>query len=283
MQSKYYCLTINNWNQEDLDTFPRYLEEGKITYFIVGQEVGESGTRHLQAYFELPRRLRLGRVKLLWPTGHFEARRGSAEQARDYCKKDNNFLEGGTLSRETSRQGARADLIRVGRAIIDGVPIRDIARTDPDMFIRYHRGMQELFNIAVVRHQTSDFHGPWRWNIEVTGTHIFWGDSGLGKTEYAKSLLPTALFVTHLDQLTQYDPSVYEGIIFDDMSFAHLPREAQIHLVDQDNDRNMHVRYRTAHIPRNTRKIFTTNIFAGRIFLTEDQAIRRRVTIHELN
>lgn len=282
MQSKYYCLTINNYTQEDFENFNTYLEEGKVTYFIAGREVGESGTRHIQAYFELPRRLRLSRVKLLWPTGHFELRRGSAEQARDYCRKDGDFLEGGLISAEVSNQGQRTDLARVARSILDGATIRQIAQEAPDTFIRYYRGMHELYNITRVVHQVSQFHGPWRWNVEVTGTHIFYGASGLGKTEFAKFLLPRALFVTHIDQLTQYDPEVYDGIVFDDMCFLHLPREAQIHLVDQDNDRVLHVRYRTAYIPRNTRKIFTTNIPGGGIFLIADQAIRRRVSFHEL-
>jgi len=105
---------------------------------------------------------------------------------------------------------------------------------------------------------------------------VLWGESGCGKTTLARCLLPKALIVSHMDDLASYSEN-HVGIIFDDMSFKHIPREAQIHLLDTDLPRSIHVRYRTAMIPANTPKIFTTNEECGLIFTMPDAAIARRV------
>lgn len=111
---------------------------------------------------------------------------------------------------------------------------------------------------------------------------IFWGEAGIGKTEFAKQLLPKALFVSHMDDLALFEVGVHEGIIFDDMDFTHFPRTSQIHVVDFDNVRSIHIRYAVARIPARTPKIFTTNTPFGKIFDINDAAIRRRIVIKEL-
>lgn len=171
----------------------------------------------------------------------------------------------------------------MAEAISSGATKRTIANDFPTQYIKFHKGIEKLIDILAIKHEPCEKTGPWPWDLNITvGTHIIFGSPGTGKTEYVKSILPKALFISHLDKLSLYDPEVYQGIIFDDMCFLHLPREAQIHLVDQDNARDVHVRYTTAHIPRATVKIFTTNVGGGRIFALEDQAIRRRVILHEL-
>jgi len=106
------------------------------------------------------------------------------------------------------------------------------------------------------------------------GTTVLVGPSGVGKTSWAKRVCEKpALWVRHLDVLTSFRPSYHKSIVFDDMSFTHIPREAQIHLVDQQDEAHVHVRYRVAVIPANTQRIFTAN---NNPFI-EDPAIERRV------
>jgi hypothetical protein len=83
-----------------------------------------------------------------------------------------------------------------------------------------------------------------------------------------------------MDDLGNFDIANHTGIVFDDMCFKHLPRTAQIHLVDQDDDRSIHIRYTTAFIPAGTPKVFTSN--TPDIFEVHDEAIDRRIHIVHL-
>lgn len=113
-------------------------------------------------------------------------------------------------------------------------------------------------------------------------TLLILGEPGIGKTSLALALIPNALFVSHLDTLREFDPRIHGGIIFDDMTFTHIPRESQIHLIDFEFDRQLHCRYANARIPRGTWKIIISNRFAGEVLLVSDKAIRRRLTIWKM-
>lgn len=86
------------------------------------------------------------------------------------------------------------------------------------------------------------------------------GEAGIGKTTWAKRTIPKpCLFVTHIDDLRKFKVGYHNSILFDDVSVTHFPETAQIHLVDWENPRSVHVRYGTARIPAGVRKIFTCN------------------------
>lgn len=108
------------------------------------------------------------------------------------------------------------------------------------------------------------------------GTTVLVGNTGIGKTSWAKRVCPKpALWVRHIDVLRSFRPGYHKSIIFDDMSFMHLPREAQIHIVDQSDEAHIHCRYGHAVIPAKTVKIFTANAYP----FTRDPAIERRVNL----
>lgn len=109
------------------------------------------------------------------------------------------------------------------------------------------------------------------------------GGTNLGKTQWAIAHFKNALVVGHMDALKSFDPEIHDGIIFDDMSFNHLPREAVIQLLDWDLDRDIHCRHACALIPKHTRKIFTSNkTFNDTFPYDEAGAIARRIS-HRLN
>lgn len=122
------------------------------------------------------------------------------------------------------------------------------------------------------------------FNREITKDFRFmivYGTSGTGKTEFAAAHFKNALFVTHMDDLRHYNPRRHDGIIFDDMSFAHLPRETIIHIMDWTKPRSIHCRYGCALIPANTKKIITTNLEPHMILpagLYDDGAVSRRIS-----
>lgn len=123
-----------------------------------------------------------------------------------------------------------------------------------------------------------------RWDLQVSepsdGTTVLVGPSGVGKTSWAKRVCKKpALWVRHIDVLRSFRPRYHQSIIFDDMSFSHMPRESQIHIVDQTDEAHIHCRYGHAVIPANTQKIFTANFYP----FTHDSAIERRVHLIHLS
>ena len=108
---------------------------------------------------------------------------------------------------------------------------------------------------------------------------FIWGTTNTGKTQWAIHSCRNPLVISNMDELKDFDPLVHDCIIFDDMSFAHMPREAIIHLLDWDLPRSIHCRYFNALIPANTRKIITSNKTFQEVFpYDESGAIRRRIT-----
>lgn len=132
------------------------------------------------------------------------------------------------------------------------------------------------------------------WDLATFGQIPLWdrskaliltGNSGLGKSSLARSLMPMALFCSQIEDIRMYGKE-YMGLIFDDMNFlgdpvtgkGMWPREAQIHLTDYMFPRSMRLRYKNFTIPAGTPKIFTTNLLPREILMVHDPAIRNRTT-----
>jgi len=103
------------------------------------------------------------------------------------------------------------------------------------------------------------------------------GPPGVGKTTWAKSEAPKpALFIRHLDSLAKLRPE-HKTIIFDDMTFNHLPPATQKYLVDKDNYSEIHIRYRVAAIAPGVNRIFTVNTYPFTDDGVDGLAIDRRI------
>lgn len=120
------------------------------------------------------------------------------------------------------------------------------------------------------------YDGPYRWPyLSEIQSVCLTGNAGIFKTNFAlsKHHFENPFFCTHLDELKRFN-STYDGIIFDDLDFSHLPITTQISLTDFDQGRHIHIRYGTAYIPPKTRKIFVRNYNP----FSDDPAVNRRVT-----
>lgn len=290
-RSRAYSWTLNNWTQQEKDHLMNLnMEENGIKYLCWGEEIAPTtGTAHLQGYvYFVNKRTMSVAHHILGSRIAFLQSQGSPEQNRAYCSKTRPqdvqqnavFVERGELP----RKGKRNDLEAIQKELDEGSTLERIARDHFGQWVIYRKSFEAYAEMVNKRVNDSEYslesfgYDGKEEILEELGSSsiIIWGKAGTGKTEFAKALMPGALLVSHLDDLRLFEKEKYSGIIFDDMCFTHLPRTSQIHLVDSDNGRSIHCRYQTAWIPRNTKKIFTTNEQNGEVVDLNDPAIARR-------
>lgn len=88
--AKHWCFTWNNYPDSAKIDLKEAFSSNSSEKWIIGEEVGESGTPHLQGYVSFKKKIRWTALKL--PKGiHWEAARGSEEENVKYCSKDGKF------------------------------------------------------------------------------------------------------------------------------------------------------------------------------------------------
>jgi len=271
--AKSWKFTLNNPTPEEEQRLGEW--ETEVTRLVVGREVGESGTPHLQGMVTFKRAYRLSGLKKLMPRAWW----GVCKCPQDalYEMKDGNVI----LNVNNKTQGKRNDLKDACDAMKEGASMHQMYKDHTEIMVKYPAGMAKA-HARLTGKPMKKFHGPWQWPMitDWTRTQVLQGPPNIGKTQFAKAHFENACFVTHMDQLLGFDPEVHDGIIFDDFSCKHMPREAQIQITDMDEDRAVHCRYSCAIIPEGTRKIFTCN--PGHYPFISDPAIDRRVTVTEV-
>lgn len=95
VQSKYWCFTFNNYTVDEFLNIEQSFRVDKIRY-IIGQEIGESGTPHLQGYIESPEKIRPQQLKLSKKI-HWEKIKGSRLQNIVYCAKGGKYKISGLV------------------------------------------------------------------------------------------------------------------------------------------------------------------------------------------
>jgi len=202
--AKHWCFTINNYTDDDiaaLDVLP-------CIYMIIGFEIGDEETPHLQGYVEFEKNVRFNRCKtLLGGRAHIESRKGSREQARDYCKKDGDFVEFGEWI--PPQQGKRNDL----------EDLMAVIRVEKDTLVQMeampktyskHIKMVDRYRAEIEKRSTRDFR-----KVEC---HIFWGAAGSGKSRRVRELTNNTVFRVNTANrdfmFNGYDGE--ESILFDD-------------------------------------------------------------------
>lgn len=86
-RSRKWVFTLNNWSNDELEHLKRCLTL-KHANFIIGQEIGEQGTPHLQGYMEFINPVYFSSLKSINDRMHLEKARGNKQQNIEYCSKD---------------------------------------------------------------------------------------------------------------------------------------------------------------------------------------------------
>ena len=89
--AKRWCFVLNNYTEEEISSIVPRLRQYCNTY-IVGKEVGASGTPHLQGYLEFKTKKRPMSVFSFTNRINWQSAKGNKAQNYEYCSKDGDVL-----------------------------------------------------------------------------------------------------------------------------------------------------------------------------------------------
>lgn len=237
-QAKRWCFTINNYesdNETNLETLGN--DESICQYLVYGRESGANGTPHLQGYVVFKVATRFLRAKRLLGGDrvHLEKARGNNRQASEYCKKEGDFVELGTLP---GGQGSRTDIDTIilwldefidsnGRAPTE----REVAKEQPKALLRYRDFMRLAELRAPFPFIREGEPRPWQTSLEEAleqectdeRSILFYTDEngGSGKTWFQQYMVSK-----HPDRVQLLQPAKYI-----DMAYTIAP-EKDIFLIN---------------------------------------------------
>lgn len=186
-----YSLADDGWEVvlRDLWNNSNNQQGGPISYLVYQLErCPNTGRLHIQGYAEFNAQLRLGAIQRLFGDQkmHVEPRRGTAQQARDYCLKEESRVSPGGEHGRISTPGTSS----AGRDLAQAIRNRpeefqQLALAHPWEYVRNCNGLEKLATMAT----KPTNRGP----IEI---HLLIGKTGIGKTAYA---------FNHWPELWSYD------------------------------------------------------------------------------
>jgi len=269
-----WVYTFNNYSKSDIRNIKALsaVRGNKVRYSVFGYEVGKNGTPHLQGYIHFETRKRFSTIKnLLGDTIHLESLAGTPQQASDYCKKDGNFWENGTLP--VFEPGTRNDLIDIKTRIDGGASADDIGSV-PEHFgnyVRYNRGFRAYENTLVK---------PRNFKSQVC---VFYGEPGTYKSFSANRYKDCYEVVrpTGKNQpvwFDGYNPRDHVSVSFDDF-YGWMPFHSLLQICDRYGCR-VQVKGDTKQF-RPAFVVFTSNVHPSRWYKYDEHmqysAIERRI------
>lgn len=120
-------------------------DDPSVRYCVYQEERGENGVRHYQGYVELSAPQRMSYMKKLLPRAHWEKRKRTRDECRNYCMKEDTRIAGPFEIGEWQRhQGARTDLSAAIATAKTTLNIAQVAKDHPVEFVKFNRGLQAL-------------------------------------------------------------------------------------------------------------------------------------------
>ena len=131
-----------------LDKLEKMFELEQVVYYkFQVEQCPKTGNMHLQGYVHFKNNLGMKTVKKKLGEGHYEVRKGTAEEAAAYAGKDETRVDGPWENGDITKckQGARSD-IKEFLAFYVKHPKREITKHPEhwSSFVRYHSGAEKL-------------------------------------------------------------------------------------------------------------------------------------------
>lgn len=213
MTTRYWCFT--SYEQLKIDS-----DKKDFGYCIYGEEIcPKTGKTHYQGYIEFKRAVSMNVVKLRLGvnTVHCEQRMGTQDQAINYCKKDNKYVEIG--EKFVYKQGERTDLSSIATSSREGVSVKemvDMGMINNYQQLRFAEGLQKYVS-------SSSRDKPYvEW---------IYGPTGTGKTKKVYEEAPDAYWTE--PNLQWFDGYVgQEDVIIDEFR-GQVPLNFMLRLLDR--------------------------------------------------
>jgi hypothetical protein len=230
-RARAFCLTVqvaddeSQWEAVFEDKF--HSAEWSVRQLEVAPSTGQ---RHIQAAVYYASARSFSAVKKDFPGAHVESMRGTCQQSKDYCTKEDTRAPG-TQPVETGTlpvQGSRNDLSSFCAKLEDGQSLRDVALADPATYVRYHAGLQKFGMLLV---QPRSF---------MTETEILWGPTGSGKSTKVREIIGDTPYAQLTKSMVSsggtvwfdnYDPIIHNILVIDDF-YGWIPLHFFLNLID---------------------------------------------------
>lgn len=169
-RGKHWCFTLNNPTDEEEALLCVLAGDDDVEYIVWGREVGRQGTPHFQGYVCFVQRKRLRQLRLMFALDgpsrfHFESARGTPVQASDYCKKDGDYEEFGSLPANGARINPY-DQFRDWCTETEGANEADIAREFPGLYLRHGERTVRMLSL-LGRKAAQGQQTPRQWQEEL--------------------------------------------------------------------------------------------------------------------
>jgi len=212
-RSRSFVLTLNNYTEEEFEL----LKELKYKYIIIGDEIGENGTPHLQGYVNFSNSTSFNTIKKACPRAHIEVAKGSPRQNYEYCSKQQIKYEDGTRP----EPGKRKDIDKIKEYI---------ETTDnPNMSDVIDSFATSLQSIRLAEVMLKYKEKPRQTKPKV---EWYYGETGTGKTRQALEEYPNA-YIKDNDNKWWEGYDSHETIVIDDLRHDTFPFNQLLRILDR--------------------------------------------------
>lgn len=216
--------------------------------------MGEGGTPHLQGYLELRVKKTMLQLHNMVQQVHWEPRKGTQEQARNYClkKPEGEIYE--PIAFVANQQGKRTDLKAACDMVKAGASKRALAEAFSDTFVKYHRGLDVLR--STIRAPVSEYRPPKCWWL--------YGATGVGKTRRAVGFRGISQTYKKLFSNKWWDgyiPDEHEVVVFDEFSRNVQPDKDEIvcNMLEWTDGYRQYGEVKGSHVPLVYEYVFVTS------------------------
>ena len=211
--SKTWMITLNNPTEEE----KRSMKAFECNRRVIGEEVGEQGTPHLQCVYVFKKAMTFKGLKKLMPRANLQKCK-SLTHAWNYCIKEGNF---DIVDNRT--QGKRNDLEQFAEKIKAGQTDKELATAHPVAYMKFHKGKDALRAALNTK--------PPR--TEMTSCVYVWGPSGYGKSTVVKNeegITPESFIEYDGKYWSDYHGT--DAVVLDDIDLHDIKRSMFLKMIN---------------------------------------------------